>query len=548
MEGTRFMDECKKDPKKEALSQSCFEQLPVGVAFFDAAEKLETYNRAWEEFWQGYVAEAEPGRDLIIQPGMTLEELVPMDGKSARDMKNKVAEEGYARQDVLIGAPDGRRLYYEVIVSPVFEDGEYVGAVNLVADASQRLGSLEELEEHIMMHSGEAERRRVVADGLGEALAMINSNRPLDEALNFIVDRAGKVLGTEAVALHRIQLQDGLIIPDAQIGKVARYIADLKIPLYGGAVGEAILARQSLVVPDSSALMENARRAMPPDQQQLVEKLVSRYPSILGIPVVVKDEDYGVLVFYYPEAREFTEEDVELARAFADQVALAEGNARLREIVELTAIADERNRLARELHDAVTQTLFSASMIAEVIPALWDRDEVEGRKRLEELRILTRGALAEMRTLLLELRPAVLEETELDDLLRQLSEAASGSTRVPVKLEFSGRCELPVDTKIAIYRIAQEALNNISKYAGASNVALTMDCTPETVNLTIHDDGRGFSGADGASDSFGLKIMQERAESIGAELVIDSTMGEGTRIDLSWASDSGDSRERTGNG
>lgn len=542
------MDECQEDSKQKALSQACFEQLPVGVAFFGAAGKLETYNRVWEEFWRGYVADAEPGRELSIEPGMTLEDLVPMDGKSAHEMKNKVAEEGFARQDVLITTPDGRRLYYDVIVSPVFEDGEYVGAVNLVADASQRLGSLEELEEHVMIHSVEAERRRVVAEGLGEALAMINSNRSLDEALNFIVDRAGKVLGTEAVALHRIQLQDGLIIPVAEIGKVARYIADLKIPLYGGAVGESILARRPLVVSDSSALIENARRSMPPDQQQLVMKVVSRYPSILGIPVVVKDEDYGVLVFYYPEARKFTEGDVELARAFADQVALAVGNARLREIVELTAIADERNRLARELHDAVTQTLFSASMIAEVIPALWDRDEAEGRKRLDELRILTRGALAEMRTLLLELRPAVLEETELDDLLRQLSEAASGSTRVPVTLKFSGRCNLPVDTKIAIYRIAQEALNNIAKHAGASNVALTMDCAPETVKLTIHDDGLGFSTADGASDNFGLKIMHERAESIGAELVIDSRPGEGTRIDLSWAADGGDSWERTGNG
>jgi len=520
-------------PAREALSQACFEQLPVGIAFFSRG-RLATYNRIWEQFWRAYVAEAEPNRELVIEPGMTLEELVPMDGRPAFDMREKAAHGQLARHDALVRAADGRRLYYEVVVSPVIEDGEYVGAINMVVDASQRIGSLEEMEEHVLMYSGDAERRRVAAESLGDALAIINSHRSLDEALNFIVDRAGKVLGTEAVALHRIQLQQGLIIPDAEIGQVARFMADLKIPLYGGAVGESIRTRTPMVVPDTAVLLENARRTMPPDQQQLVQQIIGRYPSILGIPVAVKDEDYGALVFYFPEARAFTDEDVELARAFADQVALAVGNARLLEMVGETAVAGERNRLARELHDAVTQTLFSASMIAEVIPALWEKDEDEGKRRLEELRILTRGALAEMRTLLLELRPAVLEETGLTDLLRQLAEAASGSTRIPVKLDLSGSCELPVDAKIGIYRIAQEALNNTSRHAGASQVTLSLECAPGLVDLWIRDDGRGFSLEGAPADSFGLKIMRERAEAIGATLSIVSEPDRGTSVELSW--------------
>ena len=103
------------------------------------------------------------------------------------------------------------------------------------------------------------------------------------------------------------------------------------------------------------------------------------------------------------------------------------------------AVAAERSRLARELHDAVTQTLFSASLIAEVLPRLWERDPAEGLRRTAELRQLTRGALAEMRTLLLELRPATLTEVELRDLLRQLCEALTGRARIPVNLQCGGR-------------------------------------------------------------------------------------------------------------
>ena len=115
---------------------------------------------------------------------------------------------------------------------------------------------------------------------------------------------------------------------------------------------------------------------------------------------------------------------------------------------------EERIRLARDLHDAVSQTLFSTSLIAEVLPRLWERNKEEGLQKLEEVRQLTRGALAEMRTLLFELRPAALADAELSDLLRQLAESVIGRARVPVTLEVEGTCVIPPDVKIAFYRIA----------------------------------------------------------------------------------------------
>ena len=134
---------------------------------------------------------------------------------------------------------------------------------------------------------------------------------------------------------------------------------------------------------------------------------------------------------------------------------------------EKAAIA-ERTRLARDLHDAVSQTLFSASLIAEVLPRIWEKNQPEGKKRLEEIRQLTRGALAEMRTLLLELRPAALADTDLGDLLHQLGESITGRARVPVDVTVNGECHvLTTEVKVALYRIAQEALNNVAKHSGA---------------------------------------------------------------------------------
>jgi PAS domain S-box-containing protein len=201
---------------------------------------------------------------------------------------------------------------------------------------------------------------------------------------------------------------------------------------------------------------------------------------------------------------------------------------------------EERIRLARDLHDAVSQTLFSTSLIAEVLPKLWERNKDEGLKKLEEVRLLTRGALAEMRTLLFELRPAALADAELNDLLRQLSESVIGRARVPVTLEVEGNCAVPTDVKIALYRIAQEALNNIAKHSGASHAQISLHCQPHQVAMNIIDNGHGFDSAQTAPGSFGMGNMNERANHIGAALKIVSKVGEGTEISVVWQDNAGE--------
>jgi signal transduction histidine kinase len=212
------------------------------------------------------------------------------------------------------------------------------------------------------------------------------------------------------------------------------------------------------------------------------------------------------------------------------------------------AVAAERSRLARELHDAVTQTLFSASLIAEALPTLWERNREMGREHLAMLRQMSRGALAEMRTLLLELRPAALVETSLEDLLRQLGEAVTGRTGVPVSVEVKGTCALPPDVHVALYRIAQEALNNVVKHAQASHVAARLACSASSssglqagtgveaqVELVVRDDGRGFVPEAVSAEHMGLSIMRERAEAVGARLRVESLPGQGTCLTVLWS-------------
>lgn len=265
--------------------------------------------------------------------------------------------------------------------------------------------------------------------------------------------------------------------------------------------------------------------------------------SELIVPMIAKEKIIGTLDALSDRLSAFDETDLLVMQSLAYQVGAAIENARLFQAEKRRAEQEERSRLARELHDAVTQTLFSASLIAEAVPIVWEKDPQQGLVLLQELRSLSRGALAEMRTLLLELRPAALVETRLDDLLRQLEEAASGREGIPVRVFVEGSGALPTEVHIALYRIAQEALNNVVKHARASQatIRLCYRCGEpiegrqgQSVLLSIIDNGRGFDLAHAPHDRLGLGIMQERADAIEANLMIDSQPGEGTQVSVMW--------------
>ncbi len=272
----------------------------------------------------------------------------------------------------------------------------------------------------------------------------------------------------------------------------------------------------------------------PQNEKGTLQLAQSGLHLLVTVPLSTKGRTLGFFLLGKREPDRLSPEELSLLSAIGQQIGVAMENAHLYEQAEQTAVAGERNRLARELHDAVTQTLFSANLIADVIPRIWKRSPEEGMQNLEELRQLTRGALAEMRTMLLEMRPESLERSDIKSLVTQLSDAFIGRVRVPVSLVIQGDCELSNDVKIVFYRVAQEALNNIAKHSGARQVDLRLDCQPGQVSLLIKDDGLGFDPATITPDHLGIAIMRERAGSIGASLNIESQLGQGTCVMLDW--------------
>jgi signal transduction histidine kinase len=197
---------------------------------------------------------------------------------------------------------------------------------------------------------------------------------------------------------------------------------------------------------------------------------------------------------------------------------------------EENAVDAERRRLAHELHDAVTQLLYSVNLIASSLPAVWRRDPEQAERSTAELRRLTTGALAEMRTMLLELRPDTITRTELRVLLTQLADGISAQHDLDATVEVEVAGGLEPEIHLAVYRIAQEALNNVAKHADASTVTVRLAGSPEAVELTVIDDGRGFDASSVGGDSMGVAIMEERAVAIGATLEIAGEPGSGTTV------------------
>ncbi|MEJ2555222.1 MAG: response regulator [Anaerolineae bacterium] len=375
----------------------------------------------------------------------------------------------------------------------------------------------------------EAERRRQIAESLRDVLAALNSDQSLDQILDFIASQAWQLLDTQAVGVYRLESEVGTWAVKAAKGILITYVAGSMVPIGQEALKQAIASRRPVAVPDAALVQDVSSLELRP-----VRSWANLYRAWLAVPIIAKGEIYGGILLYYTEPRSLSEEEVDLAITFSDQAALAIENSRLRSQIRQAAASAERERLARDLHDAVTQTLFSASLIAEAIPRVWERHPAEGRDGLDELRQLTRGALAEMRTMLVELRPTALTEKPVGELLRHLTEAVTSRTRIPVTLRVEGDTSLEPDVQIVLYRIAQEALNNVAKHSGARQVLISLRCQPRQVSLEISDDGRGFDPGDVLPDQLGLGIMRERAESIGAEIRIASQPERGTQVEVHW--------------
>jgi PAS domain S-box-containing protein len=212
---------------------------------------------------------------------------------------------------------------------------------------------------------------------------------------------------------------------------------------------------------------------------------------------------------------------------------------RLQAHVAEAATEVERARIASELHDTVTQELYAASLLAGTLPRVWDRHRAEGERALGQLHELTRSGLATLRLLLLELRPDGLTEMTLPALLRQLLDAMRTRAGVPLSLVIEGDgggwLALPHEVQQALYRMVQEAVTNAVKYASASQIVVRLHREARgTLHLAIEDDGVGFDPHTSTPGHFGLAIMRERAQAVGATVQVRSQPGNGTRVVVRW--------------
>ena len=254
--------------------------------------------------------------------------------------------------------------------------------------------------------------------------------------------------------------------------------------------------------------------------------------SFMGVPIVAKGRIIGS--FYLTEKREapeFSDDDQRVIEMLAAHAAVAVENARLFERSRELTVVEERNRLARDLHDSVTQTMFSMVLNAEAAQQLFERDPAQAQEQLMRVKSLAQDALTEMRSLIFELRPAELAADGFVATLRKHCEVVSRVRHVEIDLKVDGDAELSPETEMELFRITQEALNNAIKHAGASRIAVdvTLD---ETMRLSVTDNGVGFEpeSVDARGKRLGLTSMLERAQALGATLVVDSAPGRGTRV------------------
>lgn len=362
-------------------------------------------------------------------------------------------------------------------------------------------------------------------EALSDAVLAIASEQAVEPILQKLVDAARELVGARYAALG---------IPDEAEGFGEFLVSGLTadeilaigpLPHTHGMLGAVLQSTDSLRTPDLKT-DERYEGWWPRHHPDMA--------SLLGVPIVFKGTVIGALYLTNKEgADEFSDTDQSLIERFAAHAAVVIENARLHERSRELSVIEERNRLARDLHDSVTQTLFSLSLTAEATAELVDRDPVAARTNSRKVSELARAALHEMRDLVFELRPPALEADGLVATLAKHVDLMQRVSGIGTTLEASADARPDPAIEGEVYRIVQEALNNAVKHAGASTIAVRID-TADGVHVVVTDDGKGFDpkALPVRAKHLGLTSMEERARRIGGRLRIESSPGRGTSVTL----------------
>ncbi|HET6318358.1 MAG TPA: GAF domain-containing sensor histidine kinase, partial [Chloroflexota bacterium] len=395
----------------------------------------------------------------------------------------------------------------------------YSGQVELLAAfANQAAMSLDNARLY-----GELQSRLEEMVGLQRLGTLLLEEHDFDRVLQAICEQLQRLTDAGGVGLALLEDDPRYLEMRTVVGPSADALRGARIPTEGSFAAEALRTNR----PQRSEDAQNDPRGY---KQSLV---LGNTRTILSVPMKTRQRTVGVLSIYNKQAEGgFTDRDADLATFFANQAAAAIENARLYEQSREYAVVEERNRLARELHDSVTQSLFSVSLLSEAALSLLDRDPSKARERLERANELAQGALAEMRALIFQLRPMTLqEEGLLSAIKKHLAALLSRDGRV-VELKVTGSARrLPALVEDAAFRIVQESLNNVVKHSNAPRAQVELQFESNVLRLCTADNGVGFDpGARRPAHTMGMASMRERAESVGGRLIVESTPGSGTRV------------------
>jgi PAS domain S-box-containing protein len=399
--------------------------------------------------------------------------------------------------------------------------------LGVIRDVTEQQKTRQALERHV------AERTRELA-ALLEVAQNVTAMLELEPLLGLILDQLKLVVAYEGASIFALE-RDELVVKASRRGDPAasRSLIGLRFPIAGAAlIWQRLADGQPVNIPDMYAdtPLANALRAVL--GPLLSSPAVSYIRTWLAVPLPLKERIIGMLTVSSSAVDAYTGRDATLMMAIASQAAVAIENARLYQQAQNLAALEERQRLARELHDSVSQALYGIALGARTARALLDRDPAQVADPLDYVLSLADAGLAEMRALIFELRPESLATEGLVAALDKQVAALRARHGIDVQATLCDEPAVPLELKEPIYRIAQEALHNTVKHARARRVELRLECTSEEIVLEVTDDGVGFDPAAEYPGHLGLQSMRERAAALGGTLEIESAQGLGSRL---WA-------------
>ncbi len=437
------------------------------------------------------------------------------------------------QHDVLIG-----ELGLDIVMRTQLWSEDVLRVIEVVADlignALTRKRDAQALQhEHDLLEMRVVERTNEI-NKLLDVSKTVNSTLELQPLLNLILDQLKGVVDYDALAISEFNETASKILlfegPMAVQPTALTWSYDVEQDVH---ITELIVHRSPLIVPDVRAETPFAQ-AVRWRYTQIGARVPDYMTSILYVPLVVRDRVIGIMALYSAAIQFYTPHHAQLAIAFANQAAVAIENARLYEQAVQSAALTERSRLARELHDSVSQALFGIVLGARTVLHNSRKADSKILEPMEYVMKLSEAALAEMRALIFELRPESLQNEGLLIAFQKQAEALCARHRIDVQTDL-GNHEPPISlsAKEALYRIGLEAVQNTIKHAAASRIDLRLRVLNEHVVLEVHDNGRGFDMADRFPGHFGLSTMRERAEQLGGIFDLSSTINQGTTVQVS---------------